>query len=53
MHIYLADLGKQVLEKPLGPIIEFENSIFEAMPSNEIGELLRLTRKYLDLYRQN
>ncbi len=52
MHIYLTDLGKQIIKERLDPIVEFENSIFKAMPPNESQELLRLTRKYLDLYRQ-
>lgn len=52
MHIYLTDAGKQILEKRLNPVVELENSVFQAMPSNEIQELLRLTRKYLELYRE-
>lgn len=52
MHIYLTDLGKQIIKERLGPVIELENSIFKAMPPNETKEFLRLTRKYLNLYRQ-
>lgn len=52
MHIYLTDTGQQVLKERLGPIVQLENSIFEAMPPQESQELLRLTRKYLELFRQ-
>ncbi len=52
MHIYLTDLGKQVLEERIGPVVELENSVFKAMPPDESRELLRLMRNYLDLYRQ-
>ncbi len=52
MHIYLTESGRQILEQRLGPVVEFENGVFNAMPPDERRQLLHLTRKYIDLYRK-
>ena len=52
MHIYLTPSGRQMIEERLDPFLALENSVFDAIPPEESRELLRLTRKYLDIYRQ-
>lgn len=51
-HIHLTSAGQQLMEKAISPVIQMENSIFEAMGPEESQELLRLMEKYVSLYRE-
>lgn len=51
-HIFLTPAGHQLLEEKIVPVIELENSVFSSMTKEESSELLRLAKKYADLYRE-
>ncbi len=50
--LYFTPAGRQFAEEKIVPLIEAENSIFADMASEERTELLRLTRKYVSLFRE-
>lgn len=52
MHLYLTDEGQRLVKDKIIPIMDIENSIFEEMLPGESRELLRLTGKYVALYRK-
>lgn len=52
MHIYLTASGQKLAEEKVAPLFEAENKSFAEMPSEESQELLRLTRKYIDIFRK-
>ena len=52
MHIYLTEAGRQLARERVLPAIRLEQAVFEALTPEESRELLRLTGKYLDLFRQ-
>lgn len=52
MHLYLTDEGQRLVKDKIVPIIDIENSIFEEMLPGESREFLRLTEKYVALYRK-
>lgn len=51
-QIYLTPSGKKFTEKKINPVINIENNIFADMSPEESNELLRLTKKYVDLLRE-
>lgn len=51
-HIYLTDAGRQLIQEKIEPVIHMENSIFEELSEKESRELLRLTKKYVAIYRK-
>lgn len=52
MHLFLTPAGQNLLLEKIGPVFEMENSIFSEMDPTECAQLLRLTQKYVDLYRE-
>lgn len=52
-HIYLTEAGEQLIKEKIIPIMQAENLIFETMPEGEGEELIRLSKKYLSLLREN
>lgn len=52
MHLILTPLGKELAQEKILPLIEAENRVFENMPMEEIGELLRLTRRYNEIFKE-
>lgn len=52
MHIYLTLDGKKYTEDIVGPVMELENSVFKEMYPEESREFLRLTQKYVSLFRE-
>ncbi len=52
MHIYLTSAGQRLMEEKVEPVIKLENSVFEEMTSEDSSEFLRLTQKYVSLYRK-
>lgn len=52
MHIYLTPDGKKYAEGIVGPVMELENSVFKEMSPEESREFLRLSQKYVSLFRE-
>lgn len=48
-QIVLTDLGNELTEQFIKPLIEAEQNAFRKMSDDERDEFLRLTKKYLDL----
>ncbi len=53
MHIFLTETGKALAQERIYPVIEIENSVFDAMSENECRELLRLSKKYMEILKKN
>ena len=53
MHIFLTDTGKELVKERIFPVIEIENKVFDSMTEEESRELLRLSRKYIELLERN
>lgn len=51
MHIYLTDCGQKLAANKIAPLFEAENKSFTAMTPEDSRELLRLTHKYVDIFR--
>ena len=52
MHLCLTEAGKKLTEEKILPIVEMENSIFTEMSQEERTQLLKLTEKYVEIFRQ-
>lgn len=52
MHLFLTPKGQQFTEQRIAPIIEAENTAFCAMTPEDTREFLRLSRKYITLFRE-
>lgn len=52
MQIFLTPDGKKFADAIIGPIVELENSVFEEMTPEESREFLRLSQKYVSLFRE-
>ena len=50
-HIYLTDAGRQLVEEKIWPLIQAENEVFDLMGEEKSRELLRLSEKYMELFR--
>ena len=51
MHIFLTEKGEDFIKEKIEPIMVLENSIFDEMSPKESDEFLKLTQKYVNLYR--
>ncbi len=51
-HIYLTDLGQQIVEKEIIPVMKMEQAAFLEMAPQESQELLRLTKKYNKIFQK-
>ncbi|MCI8453788.1 MAG: winged helix-turn-helix transcriptional regulator [Lachnospiraceae bacterium] len=50
--LYFTPAGRRFAEEKIVPLIEAENGIFADMVPEERTEFLRLTRKYVSLFRE-
>ncbi len=53
LHIFLTDTGGDLVRERIFPIIETENRTFDSMPEEECQELLRLSKKYMEIFKEN
>lgn len=51
-HIHLTTAGQQLVESKILPIMKMEEIVFSKMTLSESRELLRLTRKYIQLFQE-
>lgn len=52
MHIYLTEQGREFVERRVQPAIDMENRAFLALTPEERSEFLRLSRKYVEHFRE-
>ncbi len=52
MHIYLTHTGKKLVEEKIKPVIQAENEVFAIMTEEESRQLLRLSEKYKELFKE-
>ena len=53
MHIFLTETGMELVKERIFPVIEIENKVFDALTEEESLELLRLSRKYIEILEKN
>ena len=51
-QIFLTLSGKKLAEKKITPVINVENNVFAVMLPEERQELLKITKKYVDLLKE-
>lgn len=51
-HIHLTAAGQQLVESTILPVMKMEEDVFSEMTHSESQELLRLTRKYVQLFQE-
>ena len=51
-YIRLTDLGRELIEKKLLPLIRIENDAFNCMTAEECAQMLALNQKYAQALRQ-
>lgn len=52
MHLIITPEGNEFVRKQIVPLMETENKVFERMPIEESRELLRLSRKYNEIFKE-
>lgn len=52
MHLIITPEGNEFVRKQIVPLMETENKVFERMPIGESRELLRLSRKYNEIFKE-
>lgn len=52
MHLILTQKGQEFVHEKIAPLIGIENKVFEYMSLEESRELLRLSRKYNEIFRE-
>ena len=52
MHIYLTEQGREFVENRIRPAMGMEGQAFLELTPGERSELLRLTGKYLEHFRE-
>ena len=53
MHIFLTETGMELVKERIFPVIEIENKVFDSLTEEESRELLRLSRKYIEILEKN
>ena len=53
MHIFLTETGMELAKERIFPVIEIENKVFDSLTEEESRELLRLSRKYIEILEKN
>ncbi|MBU5459199.1 MarR family winged helix-turn-helix transcriptional regulator [Anaerostipes sp. MSJ-23] len=53
MHLYFTEYGLHFTEQNIGPVFEMENATFSGMSEEEKAQLLYLTRKRVQLLKEN
>lgn len=51
-HIHLTTAGQQLVRDKIIPVMKMEHTVFSKMTSVESHELLRLIRKYIQLFQE-
>lgn len=51
-HIHLTTAGQQLVRDKIIPVMKMEDTVFSKMTSVESHELLRLIRKYIQLFQE-
>lgn len=51
-HIHLTTAGQQLVEDKILPVMKMEEAVFSEMTSSESQELLRLTKRYIQLFHE-
>lgn len=52
MHLYLTAEGKKLIEEKILPVFELENIVMTEMGQRDRQEFLRLTERYVALFRE-
>ena len=52
IQIVLTPKGQKFIEEKIVPVIETEKSVFKEMGKKDSKELLRLTQKYVDIFKK-
>lgn len=52
MHLIITPEGNEFVRKKIVPLMETENKVFERMSLEESRELLRLSRKYNEIFKE-
>lgn len=52
MHIHLTPAGQRLAEEKIWPVMEMEKRVFGEMSPQESRELLKLSRKYMELLKK-
>ena len=52
LHIHLTETGRGLVREKILPVADMENRVFSAMTPEESRELLSLTKRYVDLFRE-
>lgn len=52
MHLCLTEAGRELSEEKILPVIKLENSIFTEMGREESEQLLRLSERYVEIFRK-
>ena len=50
--IFLTEEGKDLVAAKIIPVVEMENAVFAEMEPDERTELLRLSQKYIEYFRE-
>ncbi len=53
MHIFLTETGMELAKERIFPVIKIENKVFDSLTEEESRELLRLSRKYIEILEKN
>ena len=53
MHVFLTETGMELAKERIFPVIEIENKVFDSLTEEESRELLRLSRKYIEILEKN
>lgn len=51
-HIHLTEAGEQLVKEKIFPVMDMENAVFAEMSKDESQELLRLTKRYIQLLQK-
>ena len=53
IHLFFTEFGRKFSEEHIGPVFDMENATFAAMEPSECELLLSLTRKYIQILKEN
>ena len=53
IHLFFTEFGRKFSEEHIGPVFDMENATFASMEPSECEQLLSLTRKYVQILKEN
>ena len=53
IHLFFTEFGRKFSEEHISPVFDMENATFAAMEPSECELLLSLTRKYIQILKEN